>query len=110
MGELEQWLPNAIQAGTAVGQLWLGLTGRRQKQAADWGATLEELAGLDGSELRRIVEDNPAVAELVGLAWEEAARTAAEDKRHLLAQVAAAALCCEQLQRRLTHFRCCCGP
>lgn len=92
MRELEQWLPNAIQAGTAVGQLWLGLTGRRQQQAADWGATLEELAGLDGPELRRIVEDNPAVAELVGLAWEEAARTAAEDKRHLLAQVAAAAL------------------
>lgn len=92
MGDLEQWLPNAIQAGTAVGQLWLGLTGRRQRQAADWGAALEELAGLDGPELRRIVEDNPAVAELVGLAWEEAARTASDDKRYLLAQVAASAL------------------
>jgi hypothetical protein len=92
VGDLEQWLPNAIQAGTAVGQLWLGLTSRRQQQAADWGATLEELAGLDGPKLRRIVEDNPAVAELVGLAWEAAARTASDDKRCLLAQVAAAAL------------------
>jgi hypothetical protein len=92
MGEVEQWLPNAIQAGTAVGQLWLGLTGRRQEQAADWGAMLEELADLDGPELRRVVEENPAVAELIGIAWEAAARTASEDKRYLLAQVAAAAL------------------
>jgi hypothetical protein len=89
---IEQWLPNAIQAGTAVGQLYIGLTGRRQQQAADWGELLKDLAGLDGRELRRIVEDNPAVAELVGIAWEAAARTASEDKRYLLAQVAAAAL------------------
>jgi hypothetical protein len=92
MGELDQWLPNAIQAGTAVGQLWLGLTGRRQQQAVDWAAMLEELAGLDGLELRRIVEENSAVAELIGIAWEEAARTASEDKRNLLAKVAATAL------------------
>jgi hypothetical protein len=38
------------------------------------------------------VEDNPAVAELVGIAWEAAAMTAADDKRYLLARVAAAAL------------------
>jgi hypothetical protein len=68
------------------------MTSRRQQQVADWGATLEDLAGLDGTELRRVVEDNPAVAELVGLAWEEAARTAAEGKRTLLARVAASAL------------------
>jgi hypothetical protein len=92
VGDLDQWLPNAIQAGTAIGQLWLGLTSRRQQQAADWGAILEELADLDGPELRRTVEDNPAVAELIGIAWEAAARTASEDKRYLLAQVAAAAL------------------
>jgi hypothetical protein len=45
MGDLEQWLLNAIQAGTAVGQLWLGLTGQRQQQAADWGRALEEVVG-----------------------------------------------------------------
>ena len=110
MGELEQWLPNAIQAGTAVGQLWLGLTGRRQQQAADWGATLEELAGLDGPELRRIVEDNPAVAELV--AWPGRKRpglrprtSAIFSPRSPLPPYAAT-----QLRRRLTRFHCCCGP
>jgi hypothetical protein len=35
---------------------------------------------------------SPALAELVALAWEEAARTASEDKRRLLAKVVAAAL------------------
>jgi hypothetical protein len=92
MGSVEQWVPNAIQAATAVGQLYLGISDRRQKQAAAWGKDLEELSGLDGIELRRVVEDNPAVGELVGIAWEAAAKTASEDKRHLLAQVAAAAL------------------
>jgi hypothetical protein len=92
VGSLEQWLPNAIQAGTAVGQLYLGLSARRQQQAAEWGELLADLADLDGAALRRIVEENPAVAELVGIAWEAAARTASEDKRYLLAQVAASAL------------------
>jgi hypothetical protein len=44
----------------------------------------QKLAGLDGPELRRIIEDNPVVEELVGLAWEAAARTASDDKRYLL--------------------------
>lgn len=92
MAELEQWLPNAIQAATAVGQLALGVTSRRQQQAREWGELLVELAELDSAELRRLVEENPALAELVGTAWEVAARTASEDKRRLLARVAAAAL------------------
>jgi hypothetical protein len=32
------------------------------------------------------VEDNPVIAQMVDLAWEEAARTASEDKRRLLAK------------------------
>jgi hypothetical protein len=92
MAELEEWLPNAIQAATAVGQLALGVTSRRQQQAKEWGELLVKLAELDADELRRLVEDNPALAELVGIAWEVAARTASEDKRSLLARLAAAAL------------------
>lgn len=84
---------------------WLGLTSRRQQQAIGWGAALEDLAGLDGPELRRVVEDNPAVAELVGLAWEEAARTASDDKRHLLAQVAASALRGETVPEKVDRLQ-----
>jgi hypothetical protein len=92
MAEPEIWVPPAIQAVAAVGQLYLGVTSRREQQAAEWGKLLIELAELDSAELRRLVEDNPALAELVGTAWEIAARTANEDKRSLLARVAAAAL------------------
>ena len=53
--------------------------------AAERGALLADLAGLDGPELRRVVADNPAVAELVGIAWEAPARTAEDDKRSQLA-------------------------
>jgi hypothetical protein len=53
---------------------------------------LDELTDREPEELRRIVADNPVIAEVVGLAAEEAARTASDHKRYLLAQVAAAAL------------------
>jgi hypothetical protein len=92
MGSLEQWLPNAIQAATAVGQLLLGVAGHRKKQAEDWANKVEELTGLEPDELHRAVEADPAVAELVWRSLEAAAETASDDKRHLLAQVAAAAL------------------
>lgn len=92
MAELEQWLPNAIQAATAVGQLLLGIGQRRWAQAEEWGNEVEERSGLDREELRRIIEEDELVAELVGRALEAAARTASEDKRSLLARVATAAL------------------
>jgi hypothetical protein len=50
------------------------------------------MAGLDSMELRREVEANPIVGEIVGLAWEVAAETASVHKRRLLARVAANAL------------------
>jgi hypothetical protein len=70
----------------------LALRGRRQAQAIDWATTLKKLSGLSEEELRRTVEDNPAIAELVYIAWEAAAQTADDHKRRLLAHVAAAAL------------------
>jgi hypothetical protein len=56
------------------------------------GQDLKELSGLSDEELRRLVEDNPVVAEIVGRAWEAAAESASQDKRRLLAKVAAAAI------------------
>jgi hypothetical protein len=90
MGSID--VPGWIQVGTGAASLFLGLSNRRQAQARDWAEVLEELADLEREELRRIVEGNPAIAEIVGDAWEEAARTASENKRYLLARVAAAAL------------------
>jgi hypothetical protein len=88
LGDVPAW----ISVGTGAAGLYIGLRNRRQEQAASWAEMVEELAGLDDIELRRIVEDNPVVAEIVGRAWEVAAETASEDKRRLLGTVAAAAL------------------
>ena len=92
MTGLEQWLPNGIQAATAVGELLLGMSQRRMQQAEKWSDQVQDLAGLTLVELRRRVEDDPEVAELVWTALEAVARTASDDKRYLLAQVAASAL------------------
>ncbi len=85
-------IPDWIGAATGTASLYLGLRGRQQAQAVDFAQTLEALAGLTPQELRQVVEDNPVVAQMVDLAWEEAARTANANKRRLLAKVAAAAL------------------
>jgi hypothetical protein len=94
MGSLVQLgnVPEWVQAATGAATIYSALRDRRQAQALDWAAMFEELADLNREEMRRIIEDNPAVAELVGLAWEAGAETASVDKRRLLAKVAAAAL------------------
>jgi hypothetical protein len=88
LGDVPAW----IGAGTGVAALFRGISNRRQTDFRAWGDMLAELSGLEADELRRLVEDNPTITEIVSLAWEEAARTASEDKRYLLAKVAAAAL------------------
>jgi hypothetical protein len=94
MGSLVQLgdVPAWISTATGAAGLYLGVRNRKQAQALDWAQVLQELAGLTEPELRHVVEDNPVIAQMVDLAWEEAARTASEDKRRLLAQVVAAAL------------------
>jgi hypothetical protein len=57
-----------------------------------WAEMLDDLTDLEPEELRRVVEDNPVIAEIAGIAADEAARTASDHKRYLLAQVVAAAL------------------
>lgn len=88
LGGVPEWAQAAVEAGA----LYLAVRGRWQEQAVDWAKELERLSAMTTEELRRAVEASPALAELVGLAWEEAARTASEDKRRLLAKVIAAAL------------------
>jgi hypothetical protein len=88
LGNVPEWIQGAAEAGA----LYLAVRGRRQQQALDWAATLKELSGLSDEELRHVVGDNPVVAEIVGRAWEAAAETASQDKRRLLAKVAAAAI------------------
>jgi hypothetical protein len=88
LGDVPAW----IGAGTGAASLYLGLRGRRQAQAVDWARQLKELSGLSDEELRRLVEDNPVIAEIVGRAWEAAAETSSHDKRRLLAKVASAAI------------------
>jgi hypothetical protein len=88
LGNVPEW----VQAAAESGALWWAVRHRREAQALDWAATLKELSGLEDEELRHVVEDNPVVAEIVGRAWEAASETASQDKRRLLAKVAAAAI------------------
>jgi hypothetical protein len=94
MGALIQWgdVPAWIGAATGVAGLFRGLGNRQQVQFQGWAEMLEELTDREPEELRRTVEGNPVIAEIVAIAAEEAARTATDNKRYLLAQVVAAAL------------------
>jgi hypothetical protein len=87
-GDVPGWLQGAAEAGA----LYLAVRGRRQAQAVDWARQLKELSDLSEEELRRLVEDKPVLAEIVGRAWQAAAETASHDKRRLLAKVASAAI------------------
>jgi hypothetical protein len=88
LGDVPAW----IGAATGAASIYVGLRNRQQAQALDFAQTLEQLTDLTPLELRQVVEDHPVIAQMVHLAWEEAARTASEDKRRLLAKVVAAAI------------------
>jgi hypothetical protein len=88
LGNVPEWLQGI--AGAAG--VYAAAQQHRQQQALDWARELEVLAGLRPEELRQVVEDNPVIAELVWTAWQAGADTASDDKRRLLAKVAAAAL------------------
>jgi hypothetical protein len=94
VGTISPWgdVPGWIQGLAETAALYWAVRGRRQEQAIDFAKTLQELSGLAPDELRHLIEDNPVIAELVGLAWEEASKTASDGKRRLFATVAAAAI------------------
>lgn len=89
------WLAGSaevVSAVSAVAALGLGIRNARLQAAHTWSTLVEEFSELSANELREAVENHPWVAEVVGLAWEEAARTSNEHKRRLLARVAVTAL------------------
>ena len=84
--------PHQIPHRWIQGQLYLGIADHRLRQAEAWGETVQELTELEPEASVRAIEANPAAAELVDRVFEAATRTGSEDKRYLLARVAAAAL------------------
>lgn len=95
MADLPVWIQPALQTGhlaLSAGALYLGIQNARGNAAVSWATVLEDVSGLTPDELRSVVEEFPMIAELVGMAWESAARTAGEDKRTMLAKAVAAAI------------------
>jgi hypothetical protein len=83
------WISAISAAATFI---YTAVRDHRQQQEIAWVELLQaELADLEPDELRRVAKD-PAVAELVGRAWEAALRTASDGKRRLYARVVAAAM------------------
>jgi hypothetical protein len=91
-GDVPGWISAVAGAGGGVAALFRILSKRQEAQGGIFFEMLDELADLESEDVQQLVEDNPVIVEIVGRAAEEATRTASDDKRYLLAQVAAAAL------------------
>src|SRR5262249_18256441 len=78
MSDLPVWIGGSAEAISAATALWLGIRYARHESAAAWPQLLAEVSGLSPEEINEAVVQNPVVAEIIGIAWEEAARTAAE--------------------------------
>ncbi len=94
MSDLPVWVGAAGAVGQAVaasGQLYLGVRAARQEAAAEFGRLLAEMLDLPAEAIAELL-GHDRLAELVGYAWEAAARTASEEKRWVLARIAAAGL------------------
>jgi hypothetical protein len=91
-GDVPTWISAVTGTAGGVAAVFRILSKRQEAQAGTFFTMLDELADLESEDVRHLVEDNPVVAEILGRAAEEAARTASDHKRYLLAQVAAAAL------------------
>src|SRR4051812_17674964 len=86
-------VPAFIEAGGVwAAVLFQGVQSSRRELAESFPRLVEEISDLEPEEIQAVLAEHPAIAQLVGDAWEIAARSAAYDKRWLLARVAAAAL------------------
>lgn len=81
----------AVQAATSIGALWWGVRGARDEAARKFAQLVDEMLGLPTGEIVELL-GNDRIAEIVGGAWDAAARTASEQKRWTLAKVAVVAL------------------
>jgi hypothetical protein len=95
MPDLVAWgdVPSWISAAGVVATVMLqSVQSARQEWAQSFPTLVEELSDLDHDEIAHVVSEHPAIAELIGNAWETASKTAAHEKRWLLARVVCAAL------------------
>lgn len=88
MSDLVPAWANAI---AAAAQVYLGIVGNRRKAAEEFGRLLDELLDLPAAEIEARL-GRAKIAELVGDAWEAAARTSSEQKRWVFARIAVAGL------------------
>lgn len=77
--------------GVGVAQLHLSVQGARKQALVEFGRLLDEMLSLSPEEIAELLGDE-CLSQLVGHAWEAAARTASEEKRWVLARITAAAL------------------
>lgn len=94
MSDLPVWIGaggSVVQGLSATVQLFLGVRAAREEAANEFGRLLDELLDMPAEEIAELL-GRPKLAEIVGSAWEAAARTASADKRWILAKVVAAAL------------------
>ncbi len=88
-GDVPQWLE---ASGVWAAVLFQGVQRARREWAEDWPKLVESLSDLTPGDIHRVMEANPVIAEMVGVAWETAAQTATEEKRWLLARVVVEAM------------------
>jgi hypothetical protein len=88
LGDVAGWL----QAAGGMAQVFDVVIRRRHQNLASFGRLVEELSGLSSEEIKSLVRQHEAISELVGVAAEEAAKTASAARRRRFAMVAAAAL------------------
>lgn len=92
VSDLPAWIGGSAEAVSAATALWLGIRATRREAAAAWPRVLAEVSGMSDVEIHETVVQNPALAQIVGEAWEAAARSSAEEKTWLLARIAAECL------------------
>ena len=80
-----------VQAIATAGQLYLGVRTARQDAAEQFGRLLDAMLDMPAEQVAERL-GHARLAELVGYAWEAAARTASEEKRWMLARIAVAGL------------------
>lgn len=93
MSNLPAWVEasgTVAQAALAATQLYLGIRLQREKAGIQWAQDVQALTGHSNEELHRLISEDPLIAQIVGEAWEAAARTANEAKRLMLARIVAA--------------------
>lgn len=87
-----QGIGSMAQAGLVGAQLWIAVHTQQAGAALEWGAVVEELSDLEPDEIALVIEQSPVIAEVVGRAGAQAAISASEQKRLVLAKVVAAVL------------------